>query len=136
MRLLIALSLLPTALLADIVVPSRTIRPAAIITAQDVTVRSGSRNDSFDRVEDVIGQEARIALYPGRPIPFDAIGPPAIISRNQIVEMRFEGRGILISTEGRALERGGVGDRVRIMNLTSKSVMFGYVEPDGTISVK
>ena len=136
MRLLIALSLLPTALLADIVVPSRTIRPAAIITAQDVTVRSGSRNDSFDRVEDVIGQEARIALYPGRPIPFDAVGPPAIISRNQIVEMRFEGRGILISTEGRALERGGVGDRVRIMNLTSKSVMFGYVEPDGTISVK
>lgn len=136
MKLLIALSLLPTALLADIVVPSRTIRPAAIITAQDVTLRNGSRNDSFDRVEDVIGQEARIALYPGRPIPFDAIGPPAIISRNQIVQMRFEGRGILISTEGRALERGGVGDRVRIMNLTSKSVMFGYVEPDGTISVK
>lgn len=122
--------------LADMVVPTRTIRPATVITTQDLQVIAGERLDVFDRAEDVAGQEARVALYPGRPIPFDAVGPPALVDRNQIVQLRFSGRGISISTEGRALERGGVGDRVRIMNLNSKSVLYGFVQPDASIVVK
>lgn len=135
MRFILAMTMVVQSASADVVTPTRTIRPGALITSSDLTVKDGERPNAFDRVSDVIGQEARTALYAGRPIPFEAIGPPAIVNRNQIVPLLFEAGGLVISTDGRALERGGVGDRVRIMNLSSRATLFGYVQADGTIKV-
>lgn len=122
--------------LADIVVPTRTIRANAIISDIDVGEKAGKVANAFDRATDVIGQEARTTLYAGRPILFDDVGPPALVTRNQIVSLRFQSSGLIIVTEGRSLERGGVGDRVRIMNLTSRATLFGQVQSDGSVHVK
>jgi flagella basal body P-ring formation protein FlgA len=121
--------------LADIVVPTRTIRADAIIRENDVALHRGQNQDVFDQLNLVIGQEARVALYAGRPIRFDEIGPPAIINRNQIVGAFFKGKGLRIATEVRALERGGVGDYIRVMNLASRATIFGQVLPDGSIQI-
>jgi len=123
-------------LFAETVVPARTIRPNQVITEMDVTFAAGDLVTGFGRLSDVIGQEARIALYAGRPILVGDIGPPAIITRNQIVSLRYHANGISISTEGRALERGAVGDRIRVMNLGSRATIFGQVLGDGTIQVR
>jgi flagella basal body P-ring formation protein FlgA len=117
------------------VAPTRTLRPGTLITIADLTLLDAEHMGMYDRIDDVAGQEARIALYAGRPIPFEAIGPPALINRNEIVALHFQAAGLTISTEGRALERGGVGDRVRIMNLSSRATLFGFVQPDGSIKV-
>ncbi len=121
---------------ADMVVPARTIRPTQIITETDVTFAAGDLATGFARLSDVIGQEARVALYAGRPILFGDIGPPAVIDRNQIVPLLYSANGISISTEGRALERGAVGDRIRVMNLGSRATLFGQILNDGTIEVR
>lgn len=121
--------------LADVVVPTRTIRADAIITEMDVRLESAKVPDVFEKLRDVIGQEARIVLYAGRPIFLDDIGPPAIINRNQIVGLIFEGSGIRIMTDGRALERAGVGDYVRVMNLSSRTTIIGQANSDGTIQI-
>lgn len=121
---------------ADTIVPARTIRANAIITETDVTLVTSSDAQGYTRVVDVVGQEARVVLYPGRPILFDDIGPPAIVTRNQLVRVQFFGNGLSIVTEGRALERGAVGDNVRIMNLSSRATLFGQVQEDGSIQVK
>jgi flagella basal body P-ring formation protein FlgA len=137
MRFAVALliGLFGQSVLADVVTPVRTIRPGSLIAAADLVIKGGDRPGVFDHILDVVGQEARTALYAGRPIPFDAVGPPALVDRNQIVSLRFEGNGLRISTEGRSLERGGIGDRVRIMNLSSRATLFGYIQEDGTIKV-
>ena len=134
-RTVIAILTLGTASAADIVTPTRTLRPGTLITTADLAMKDVDQFGMFDRIADVAGQEARVALYAGRPIPFDAIGPPAVINRNDIVALRFQTSGLSITTEGRALERGGVGDRVRIMNLSSRATLFGFVQPDGSIKV-
>lgn len=121
---------------ADTVVPSRTIRAHSVITDTDVTISAAQMPNGYARIADVVGQEARVILYPGRPIRIDDIGPPAIVSRNQVVQIQFSAGGLRISTEGRALERGAAGDRVRIMNLSSRATLFGQVQPDGTVRVK
>ena len=135
MRVLLVLLLCVQSAAADVITPTRTLRPGTLITAADLRVVPGEREGVFDRIADIAGQEARIALYAGRPIPFDAVGPPAIVDRNQIVSLWFEAAGLSISTEGRAMERGGVGDRIRIMNLQSRSTLFGFVQADGSIKV-
>ncbi|QJF52980.1 flagellar basal body P-ring formation chaperone FlgA [Roseobacter ponti] len=120
---------------AETIVPVRTIRAHAIIAESDLTIRSGTVSGAIDHVSYAIGQEARTTLYAGRPIRFDDIGPPALVSRNQIVPLRFEGSGLVIMTEGRSLERGSLGDRVRVMNLDSRATLFGKVREDGSVQV-
>lgn len=136
MRFVLIFLLCAEGAMADVVVATRTIRPTTIITANDVAIVRGDRPDAFDRVENVVGQEARVALYQGRPILVTSIGPPALIDRNQIVSVRFKNGGLTITTDGRALERGGLGDRVRVMNTASRATVFGYVQADGSVVVK
>lgn len=121
---------------ADMVVPSRTIRAYSIIEPGDLTLRNGNAPGSVTEMAQIIGQEARVVLYPGRPIRPDDVGPPAIVSRNQVVRLAFAAKGLRIATDGRALERGAVGDVVRIMNLSSRATLFGQVQPDGSILVR
>lgn len=134
-RFFVLFSLVAGHVFADGVVPTRTIRANAIISDTDVTIRSNVANSGYDRLVDVIGQEARVVLYPGKPIGVDDIGPPALVSRNQLVRVLFSSQGLEIQTEGRALERGAIGDRVRIMNLSSRATLFGQVQADGSIKV-
>ena len=86
-------------------------------------------------IEEVAGLEARVALYPGRPVRAGDVGPPAVVERNQLVALVFDRGGLIIRTEGRVLDRAGVGDLVKVMNLTSRATLFGRVLADGTISV-
>ncbi len=132
----ILMSFLATPAHPDTVAAARTIRANAIIVETDITLIQSPAPQGFSRMSDVIGQEARVVLYPGRPILIDDIGPPAIVTRNQVVRVQYLNNGLSIMTEGRALERGSIGDLVRIMNLSSRATVFGQVQQDGTVQVK
>jgi len=125
----------PGAALAETLVATRTIRPQAIIMPEDVAVSEAEIPGMFTKPADVVGQEARVAIFAGRPIGPSDIGPPALIDRNQIVLLTYRKGAITIVTEGRAMGRGGVGDLVRVMNLASRTTVSGHVAEDGTIRV-
>jgi flagella basal body P-ring formation protein FlgA len=128
-----ALLALPAA--AETLVATRTIRAQAIIEPQDLTFAAIATPGALDDPSDVIGMEARVVLYAGRPIRPGDIGPPAIVERNQIVALVFRQGPLTIAAEGRALARGGAGDMIRVMNLASRSTVTGFVDPDGSVSV-
>jgi len=140
MRPLLAISALcaaltPGAALCDIVVAARTIRAQAVIAAQDLVVKPGEMAGVAATAQEVVGQEARVALYAGRPIRLSDLGPPAVIDRNQIVPLIFERSGLRIVTEGRSLSRAGAGERVRVMNMSSRTTVSGRVKADGRVFV-
>lgn len=127
---------LPGQTAAETVMAAHVIRPQSVITAQDLTVAHVEVAGALRDPADLIGQEARVALYPGRPIRPGDIGPPALVHRNQIVTLRFEQSGLTIVTEGRSLSRAGVGERVRVMNLSSRTTVTGRVGSNGTVTVE
>ncbi|WP_170418309.1 flagellar basal body P-ring formation chaperone FlgA [Ruegeria atlantica] len=126
----------PIPALAEIVVSKRTIRAKEIISAADLETKDQFVPNAVTRPEFVIGQEARVTLYPGRPIREGDFGPPAIVDRNDLVVLVFDRRPLSITAEGRALGRGAVGDRIRVMNLSSRSTVTGHIRSDGQIEVK
>lgn len=137
MRVLICLlTLIPAAIRAEIVVPTRTIRAKEIIAAADLQVKATDVAGAVWQLSDLIGQEARVALYPGRPIRPSDIGPPAIVDRNDLVTLVFDRTALSITAEGRALGRGAAGERIRVMNLSSRTTVTGVIRPDGQIEVK
>ncbi|WP_299984262.1 flagellar basal body P-ring formation chaperone FlgA [uncultured Ruegeria sp.] len=136
MRLLmLMLCLVPFTSLAEIVVPTRTIRAKEVIAASDLEIKASEVAGAVQNPEALIGQEARVALYPGRPIRPADIGPPAIVDRNDLVTLVFDRAALSIAAEGRALGRGAVGDRIRVMNLASRTTISGVIRPDGQIEV-
>ncbi|WOI56189.1 flagellar basal body P-ring formation chaperone FlgA [Palleronia sp. LCG004] len=120
---------------ADMIVAAQTIRAKTIIEPEHLSTAPGDAAGAIEDADALLGQEARVTLYAGRPIRSGDVGPPAIIERNEIVTMNFSSAGITISTEARALDRAGVGDRIRAMNLTSRNTVFGTVTEDGSIFV-
>lgn len=138
MRLLFLVPLLIAALpaRADHVVAVRTIRAKEIITADAVVVEPDDVAGAVSHLGDLLGKEARVALYPGRPIRGADIGPPAIVDRNDLVTLVFVRGGLSIAVEGRALGRGSAGEVVRAMNLSSRTTVSGRIRPDGKIEVR
>ncbi len=137
-RFLIILSalLLPAMpLYGETVTAARTIRSQSILTENDITMLSMAVPGAVSDPAQVIGKEARVVLYAGRPIRPSDIGPPAIVRRNQIVTLQYRSGNLLIAVEGRALGRGGVGDTLRVMNLASRVTVSGRVAADGSVIV-
>jgi flagella basal body P-ring formation protein FlgA len=121
---------------ADILVPVRTIRAKEIISAEDLEPKVADIEGALSDVRDIVGMEARVALYPGRPVRHEDVGPPAIIGRNDVVTIVFFQGGLRIETEGRALGRGALGETIRVMNLSSRTTVTGRVSGDGSIEVQ
>jgi flagella basal body P-ring formation protein FlgA len=130
----IAVFLLTYPVQADTIVAARTIRAQTILTGQDLAIK---RNDIDGGVtsDQLIGMEARVSLYAGRPISLTDVGPPALVERNQIVPLIYEVNGLRISAEGRSLARAGPGEYVRVMNMSSRTTIMGQVQPDGRIRI-
>jgi flagella basal body P-ring formation protein FlgA len=120
---------------ADTLVATRTLRAQAIIAPGDLTLVAADLPGGLSDPALVIGQEARISIYAGRPVRAEDVGPPTVIDRNQIVALSYASGPLAILTEGRALARGGVGDVIRVMNLASRTTVSGRIQPDGSVAV-
>jgi flagella basal body P-ring formation protein FlgA len=123
------------AVLAQSVQPVRAIRAQTVLAAEDLTLVEETVPGAVGAVELVVGQEAKVALYPGRPILESQLGAPALVERNAVVRMTYAEGPLRIVTEGRALDRAGAGEAVRVMNLASRQTVTGTVAADGSIEV-
>jgi flagella basal body P-ring formation protein FlgA len=134
MRWLVALLVaLPAS--AETVVATRVLRPNTVIQPGDVVAVASVIEGALRDPAEAIGQEARVAIYAGRPIRIGDIGPPALVERNQLVTLAYQSGLLMIRVEGRALSRGARGEIVRVMNLASRAVVSGRVEAPGLVAV-
>ena len=115
--------------------PVRAIRSQTVIEAEDLEPSDETVPGAAGSIEAVVGREARVTLYPGRPILEKQLGTPALIERNQVVRMQYMRGALSIVTEGRALDRAAAGEPVRVMNLASRQTVSGTVAADGSIKV-
>lgn len=127
--------LFPSMVQADSLVATRNIRAQTVLGATDMALVAADIPGALPSVESALGLEARITLYAGRAIRPADVGPSAIVDRNQIVPLAYQAGGLAILTEGRALARGGVGDVIRVMNLSSRTTVTGRIGADGMVQV-
>jgi len=131
----ILVALWSTSAASDTLVAARTLRAQTLIAPEDLVLGDEDVAGALADPAEAVGLETRVAIYSGRPIRPEDLGPPAIVERNQIVPLTFRRGGLTIQTEGRALERAGVGDTIRVMNLASKSTLMATIARDGSARV-
>ncbi|ADO43496.1 flagellar basal body P-ring formation chaperone FlgA [Ketogulonicigenium vulgare] len=133
--LALALSLIAGTAQADYVVAQRNLPANGIITADLLGLRPGEVPGAITDPSEIIGLEARTPIYAGRPLQASQFGQPAIVQRNQVIAMQFTRGALTIMAEGRALERAGPGDLIRVMNLQSRTTIMARIGVEGTAYV-
>lgn len=132
---LFLLLLVPAPGQAESLIAAHTIRAHSTLTADDIAFDGAAFPGAATNPDQVIGLEAKNVIYAGKPIFQTELGPNAIVERNQIVALSYSTGGLSILTEGRALDRGGVGEYIQVMNLTSRSKVIGQIGADAVVNV-
>ena len=127
--------LLGTPALAQSVTVVHAIRAGEALNADDLAFTEIDEADGFQDPRDVIGLEARVNLYPGRPLLTRDLGLPTVVERNAVVPLLYQSGGLTITLEGRALGRAGEGEPVRVMNLSSRNTVTGVATATGAVVV-
>ncbi len=125
------LAVLASPIAAETVVAARTIPAQSLIQSEDVAFINQEVPGGISDAAALIGMEARVALYAGRPIRSGDVALPAVVERNQIIRLYFESNGLVIITEGRALGRAGPGDLLSVMNMSSRTTVSARIGEDG-----
>lgn len=134
-RVLGILSLMAGPVVAETLVASHTMRPRHVLGPGDLDLLPDTMPGAVSDPSLLLGKEARVALYQGRPVRLADVGPPAVVERNQIIELSYEVAGLTITTEARALDRAASGETIRVMNLASRSTVSALIQEDGSAVV-
>ena len=133
--LALLLAALQSAARADTVIAAGTIRGQTLIMPSDVALVAGTTPGALDDLSHAIGMEAAVNLYAGRPIRPGDLRPPAIVERNATVTLRYDHGGLLVVTEGRALDRAAQGEQLRVLNLGSRNTVTATAAAPGLVIV-
>ncbi len=83
----------------------------------------------------LIGQEVRRMVPQGQPLRAADLRAPLAVQKNAVVTMMLQTPRMQLTSKGKALEDGSVGDTVRIMNTQSKTVVEGVITSMNTVQV-
>ena len=83
----------------------------------------------------LLGRELRRDIQENKPLRARDIMQPRLVMRGNLVTMLVETPALRITSQGRALQDGGIGDTVRITNTQSKKVVEGTVTGQGTVKI-
>jgi flagellar basal body P-ring formation protein FlgA len=91
--------------------------------------------EAIRQAERAVGLQLKRQVAVGVPLsPVDLVAP-TLVQRGASVEMRLQTAGLSLTGKGTALEAGAVGERIRVLNPTSRAVVDAEVIGAGLVRV-
>ncbi len=125
----------------EIPTAKRDLKAGLILTRDDIVLKtvsadSARRRSDPAKIDDLIGKEIKRGVRAGNAIDAGDVQTQVMVAKGKTVTLTFAKGGIMLSTKGKALENGGLGDAVRVMNAQSKNVVEGTVTAPETVFVE
>ena len=125
--------------MATIIVSARTIMAGQVLDEDDFVVvrrpQDQLSQDALRSMSDAVGLVSTRPLPKGTPIDRTALRAPPLVVRGSVVMLRLTGGGLSLSAGGLAVDTGALGDRVRVINPSSKATLVGTVSGRETITI-
>lgn len=118
---------------------TRIVAPGDVITQADISwepfpAKRLNRNSVMDQ-QSLIGQTVRRPVQPGQPLRKNDVVAPVVVEKGSIVKMTINAGALTLTAAGRALENGGTGDMIRVMNVKSNQAIEAEVISPGLVKV-
>jgi len=108
-------------------VPRHRIAAGAVIQADDLQItRLRAELGREETVHDAalaVGMAVRRVALPGQPLRIADLVRPSAVLKGARVTMQLQAPGLSLAAQGVALEAGAPGDRIRVLNPTSRAVV-------------
>ena len=86
--------------------------------------------------EQVLGRRTNRSIAANSVLRNDQVEMPPVIKRGDMVQMFAESSVLRVEAKGIARENGAPGDRIQIMNLSSKKIIYARVVDGQTVEVE
>lgn len=115
------------------------LQKGALITAEDLDYVDVRNSDLGANVlvsaEQLVGMSPRRGIAALKPIASSDVSSPVVVKKGEIVTMVLQNSEMTLTTQGKALESGAVGETVRIINPSSGQSVEGVVTAVKTVSI-
>ncbi len=102
-----------------------------VIRAGSVTSRETQFNEKKpgypSTLDDIVGRTLKKDVAGGTIISYAILDDPVIIQKGEIVDIIAENKKLFVQTKGKALEKGKMGDSIRVKNMSSDKEIVGKV---------
>jgi flagella basal body P-ring formation protein FlgA len=115
---------------ASSLVAADVIRAGDSVTVANAELKEGDGPEVYDLFA---GREVRRTVYAGQTITLENTQPARLVTRNQIVTIKYIKGPLEISTTGRAMGDGALNESVNVLNLQSRQMVQGVVQADGWV---
>ncbi|MEW6489401.1 MAG: flagellar basal body P-ring formation chaperone FlgA [Thermodesulfobacteriota bacterium] len=121
---------------SPVLVLAREVRRGDVLSPEDVAVQSGSPGPGAlaDPLE-AVGRRAVRRLPAGAPLAARDLESVPAVKRGDTVRLVARVGGVTATTLGKALETAGVGDTLRVENLSSGRSLAGVLRDGGVVDV-
>jgi flagella basal body P-ring formation protein FlgA len=111
------------------VIVVRPVSRGDLLTREDLGLQTLSRSGSagFTDIDELVGRRAKKSLRTGLVVHDRHLQPDWMVHAKQSVSVVNNTGGIQVTTAGIALENGRLGDLVKVRNLSSNSILHGFV---------
>ncbi|WP_404384826.1 flagellar basal body P-ring formation chaperone FlgA [Caenispirillum salinarum] len=117
-----------------------TMRHGELIEPDDidyVTLRVDQlKRDTLTDPGQLVGRTPRRFVQAGAPVTEIQVQRPRMVSKGDVVTMSYSTPFMTLTTQGRAMEHGGLGDQVRIQNLQSNTTVTAVVTDHNAVTVQ
>ena len=126
-------------ILGPVVVTRKPLGRHKPITEDDIELQtmdiSDLPNGIFTDPETVLGKRTRRAIGAQTPLRVDLIELPPLVKRGDLVVIVAESNGLKITTLGQVKKRGRLGERIPVINMDSKKILYARVIDSNTVKV-
>lgn len=129
--LLVWIELISTSSAEDVIATRNLVR-GNVVTVNDLKITS----TNFDLANVYVGMQLRRTIYQGQKLQSTDLEKKVLVERNEIVAMAYSSGNLLITTYGRSLGRGALGEVVQIMNSRSRKKVQAIVTGPGYVEVR
>lgn len=120
---------------AATVTANSTLSRGTMISSGDISVNVEGAEAPQDVLAQYVGKELTRTIYTGTEIRERDVQEPVLVKRNSPVTMIYRVGRLEISTNGRALSEGAMGEIVRVMNMDSRQAVEGRVTALGVVEM-
>jgi flagellar basal body P-ring formation protein FlgA len=125
---------------SDVVVSTKPLGRFQPIQRDDIRIQRMNLarvpSNAVVSLEQALGRRARRSIAPDCILRRDQIELAPVIKRGDIVQVVAETPAIRISVKGMAKQNGAKGERIKVINLRSKKVIYAQVLDGQTVSVE
>lgn len=102
-----------------------------VIRSGSVTARETQFNENKpgypSTLDDIAGRTLKKDVPEGTVISYSIIDDPVVIHKGEIIDIVAENKKLSVQTKGKALEKGRMGDSIRVKNMSSDREIVGRV---------